>query len=89
MTSASLSDFASFMVRSIIETKACMDNGIKVKIMFMKKHCMFLKLSINYVMIVQVRIWQNFFKKIMDPMRTQKAFNNRHGHIIYIRTVSS
>ena len=59
MTSASLSDFASFMVRSIIETKACttMYNGIKVKIMFLKKHCMFLKLFKNYVMIVLVRIW--------------------------------
>ena len=31
----------------------------------------------------------NFFKKIMDTMRKQKASNNGHVHIIYIRTVSS
>ena len=82
MTSASLSDFASFMVRSIIETKACRYNVIKVEIVFLKKHCTFLKLLQKNVMIVLVRIRLNF-KKIMDPMRKQKAFNDGHGHIIY------
>ena len=91
MTSASLSDFASFMVRSIIETKACITyvqwdkskNHVSEEALYVFET--FQKLCYDSTGENMV----NFFKKIMDPMRKQKASNNGQGHIIHIRTESS